>query len=50
MSLLDILIIVLIFVWFGGFILHFAGGFIHFLLAVAVILLLYRLITGKKFN
>lgn len=44
MGLLDIIIIVLIILWLGGFALHIAGAFIHLLLVIAVIVFLMRFI------
>jgi hypothetical protein len=42
-----ILVIVLI-LWLLGFSLHIAGGLIHLLLVVALIVLLIQLITGRR--
>ena len=47
MGLIDIIVIILIVMWLGGFALHIAGGFIHILLVVAVIVFLVRFIRGK---
>lgn len=44
MGLLDILIIILIIGWLGGFSLHIGGGLIHLLLVIAVIVLVARLL------
>ena len=44
MSLLDIIIIVLIIAWLGGFSLKIGGGIIHLLLVIAVIILVARLL------
>jgi len=44
MGLLDLIIIVLIISWIGGFSIHFAGGLIHLLLAIALIVLIFRLL------
>jgi hypothetical protein len=42
-------IVVLLFVlWLLGFVLHLAGGFIHILLVVALIVLLYNLFVGRR--
>ncbi|MEK9209180.1 MAG: lmo0937 family membrane protein [Patescibacteria group bacterium] len=46
MDLLSIIIIVLVISWLGGFFLHIAGGFIHILLVIAVIVFLLRFIRG----
>lgn len=48
---LNLLIVVLIIGWLAGF---FAfpnvGGIIHLLLLIALILIVYRLVTGRKIN
>ena len=44
MGILDILIIILIIAWLGGFSLHIAGGFVHILIVIAVVLLILRLL------
>lgn len=44
MSLLDIIIILLVISWLGGFSLHMGGELIHLLLVIAVIVLLARLL------
>ena len=43
MGLLDIVIIVLVISWLGGFALKIGGGLIHILLVIAVIVLIARL-------
>jgi hypothetical protein len=40
-------IVVLFVFWLLGFTLHIAGGLIHILLVIAVILLVFNLITGR---
>ena len=47
-NLLWLIIIVLIILWLGGFALHIGGGLIHILIVIALILLIYRLATGRK--
>ena len=42
MSLLDIIIVVLIISWLGGFSLKIGGGLIHLLLVIALIVLVLR--------
>lgn len=44
MGLLDIVIIVLVISWLGGFSLHIGGGLIHLLLVIAVVVLVARLL------
>jgi hypothetical protein len=42
-------LIVLLFVfWLLGFALHFGGGIIHLLLVIAVILIVFNLLTGRR--
>jgi Family of unknown function (DUF5670) len=47
-NLLWLIIIVLIILWLGGFALHIGGGLIHILIVIALILLIYRLVTGRR--
>ncbi|HMC53826.1 MAG TPA: lmo0937 family membrane protein [Gemmatimonadaceae bacterium] len=43
------LAIILLVLWALGFLaFHVAGGFIHLLLVIAVIVIVYRLITGRR--
>lgn len=44
MGLLDIIVILLVISWLGGFSLHLGGGLIHLLLVIAVIVFIVRLI------
>jgi uncharacterized membrane protein YtjA (UPF0391 family) len=49
MIMLYTLAVILIIAWLLGFITDFTmGGFIHILLVVAIVLLLVRLIQGKR--
>jgi hypothetical protein len=48
MGILDIVILILIISWLGGFALHVGGGLIHLLLVVAVVVLIVRLVQGKS--
>jgi hypothetical protein len=47
-SILWAIIVILFVLWLIGFVLHFAGGFIHILLVIAVIVLLYNLFFGSR--
>jgi hypothetical protein len=47
MGILDILIIILILSWLGGFGLSIGGNLIHLLLVIALVVLIYRLMTGR---
>ena len=41
--------IILLILWaLGAFAFNVAGGFIHLLLVIAVIVIVYRLITGRR--
>ena len=42
------IIVVLFVLWLIGFIGHIGGGLIHILLVVAVIVLLFNLISGRR--
>ena len=44
MGILDILIIILILAWLGGFSLHIGGGIIHLLIVIAIVLFIIRLL------
>ncbi len=50
-DLLWVLAALLVVMWVLGFSLHFTlGGFIHVLLALAIIAVLIRVITGRRLN
>lgn len=42
------LAVILFILWILGFSFHIAGGLIHILLVVAIIVVLIRLITGRR--
>jgi hypothetical protein len=42
------IIVILVVLWLLGFTLHVGGGLIHILLVIAVIVLVYNLITGRR--
>jgi len=44
MDILNIIIVLLVISWLGGFSLHLGGGLIHLLLVIAVIIFLVRLL------
>jgi len=44
MGILDIIIIILVISWLGGFSFRFGGNFIHLLLVIALVLLILRLL------
>lgn len=45
--MLETIIILLVAFWLLGFVFHIGGGVIHFLLVVALIILIYRLLTNR---
>jgi hypothetical protein len=47
MSVLDIVILILIISWAGGLSLH-VGNLIHLLLVIALVTLIYRIVTGRR--
>jgi len=42
------IIVILFILWLLGFSLHIGGYFIHILLVIAVIVLIFNLITGRR--
>lgn len=47
MGVVEIIIIVLIVMWLGGFALHIGGALIHLLLIIAVIVFITRYLKGR---
>jgi hypothetical protein len=47
-NLLYIIAVILVIGWVFGFFVYSAGGLIHILLVLAVIAVLFRLISGKR--
>jgi hypothetical protein len=47
MGLIWTIIVILFVLWLIGFAVHIGGGLIHILLVIAVILLIYNLVTGR---
>jgi hypothetical protein len=41
-------VVVLVVLWLIGFLAHIAGGFVHLLLIVALLALLYNLFAGSR--
>jgi hypothetical protein len=46
-GLLWTLIVILLAVWIAGLVLHFLGGFVWVLFAIAIVLLFVNLLTGR---
>jgi hypothetical protein len=40
--------VILVVLWLLGFSFHIAGGLIHILLVVAVVVLIYNLVAGRR--
>jgi hypothetical protein len=47
-AMLWTLFVILLLLWLAGFGFHVAGGLIHVLLVVALVLLVYNLLTGRR--
>jgi hypothetical protein len=47
-SMLWTIFVILLVLWLLGFSLHIAGGLIHLLLVIALIVLVFNLITGRR--
>ena len=45
--MLDIIIVILVLAWLGGFSLHLGGDILHLLLVIAVVILLYRILQAR---
>jgi hypothetical protein len=42
------IVVVLVVLWFLGFLLKAFGGLIHLLLIAALVIVIYRLLTGRR--
>jgi hypothetical protein len=42
------IVVVLVILWLLGFIAHIGGGLIHLLLVIAVIVLIFNFISGRR--
>jgi Family of unknown function (DUF5670) len=47
-NMLWTIIVILVVLWLLGFSLHIAGGLIHILLVVALVILVINLISGRR--
>jgi hypothetical protein len=47
-NLLWLIIVVLVVLWLAGWTMHIGGSLIHALVVIAVIVLLFQLITGRR--
>ncbi len=48
MGILWIILVIVVVVWLGGLLLDVAGNLIHLLLIVALAILIYNLVTGRR--
>jgi len=48
MNLLWGIAILLVVLWLLGFGFHIAGGFVHLLLVVALVVVVFRLVSGRR--
>nr|WP_152667753.1 lmo0937 family membrane protein [Aneurinibacillus tyrosinisolvens] len=46
--MLNTIALVLLVLWLIGFVMHIAGGIIHVLLVIAVVMFLINLVTGRR--
>jgi len=42
------IVVLLLILWLLGFTMHIAGGLIHILLVVALVVIVFRLLTGRR--
>lgn len=42
------IVVLLLILWLLGFTMHVAGGLIHLLLVVALVVIVWRLLTGRR--
>ena len=47
-SLLWLIVVVLVALWLIGLVAGIAGGFIHLLLVIALVVILYNLLVGRR--
>lgn len=47
-NILWTVVVVLVVLWLLGFIFHILGSFIHILLVIALIVLVYNLVVGRR--
>ena len=47
-NLLWLIIVVLVVLWLGGRTMHVGGSLIHLLIVIAVIVLIFQLVSGRR--
>jgi hypothetical protein len=48
MGLLDVVILLVLLSWVGGFSLHVGGGLIHVLILIALVMVIFRIGSGRR--
>ena len=48
MNLLWLIVLVLVILWLAGFSLNIGGSLIHLLVVIALVIIIWRLATGKR--
>jgi hypothetical protein len=48
LTMLWAIFVILLVLWLLGFTLHIAGGFIHILLVIALVILVINLVSGRR--
>jgi hypothetical protein len=46
--MLETIVVLLLILWLLGFTLHVAGGLIHVLLVIALVVIVLRLVSGRR--
>jgi hypothetical protein len=47
-NLLWLIVLILVIMWLGGFAMNIGGGLIHLLIVIAVIVLIFQLLSGRR--
>jgi Family of unknown function (DUF5670) len=47
-NILWLIIVVLVILWLGGFAMQIGGNLIHALIVIAIIVLIFQLVTGRR--
>jgi hypothetical protein len=48
MRMLWTIVVLLLILWLLGFTMHVAGGLIHLLLVIALVVIVFRLLSGRR--
>jgi hypothetical protein len=47
-AMLWTIVVLLLILWLLGFTMHVAGGLVHVLLVIALVVIVFRLLTGRR--